>query len=644
MADPNPFVFGASSAGGMEPPNPFLSGEDHSAAANPFITGGMAAPIMHQAQPHYGAYATPPPISDASNPFASFGAPTAPVQNSLFGVNSTYYHQTIQQQQPQQQIHNTPFGQYGQPMGNDFSQQNVVSSIQSPPVPQRTPNVSQANPFAAAIDTVTLDETSAPKLPATAGLKEIFVTDGSSNQTPLADNATSGTPEVAPSLQEEIPPPPPISLIQQDIKTLPEQSADESLPPPPAQESITDDEPLPPPPVVSEDIHEISNKERFDSDLVKTLDGVQIDTEKVPAICVDDALTNDISEPSTKDITEQQSQKEQEGGFSGIFTNELLDTGETIKATVSITDLDQDKTENLKQVASTNENNISDQKASDSKRHMSDAGDDITVKANSIGASLFGGIDEPVAVCTEDTGIEYPDSVTANKVTDYNQKPESSNSSSEGATPQKPAMSTGDAIFADLPTMPEVTSTGAAIFGMSEESAKDTTGAAIFGVVAPRSVRPQLGQMSGWDDAFDKKFETAITQEIGDAFDPFGGSGGMAADAFISGNFPAAPNSTPAISRKEDAFGQAPMTDDLNNPFLLLDGQKPMDADRVEESCDGPLYDDDTSKPLQPFPRLKYDGDGWEMFIRHPPKKKLTAQRYIYYRDIFCHYWSLIIL
>ena len=187
-------------------------------------------------------------------------------------------------------------------------------------------------------------------------------------------------------------------------------------------------------------------------------------------------------------------------------------------------------------------------------------------------------------------------------------------------------MSTGDAIFADLPAMPELASTGAAIFGMSEDSGKDTTGAAIFGVEAPRSIRPQLGQMSGWDDAFDKKFDSAITQEIGDAFDPFGESGlgdGMDANAFISGNFASAQSNTAGIARREDAFGQAPMTDDLNNPFLSLDAKKT----EVDEACDGPLYDDDTTKPLEPFPRLKYDGTGWEMYIRHPPKKKLTAQR-----------------
>jgi hypothetical protein len=46
-----------------------------------------------------------------------------------------------------------------------------------------------------------------------------------------------------------------------------------------------------------------------------------------------------------------------------------------------------------------------------------------------------------------------------------------------------------------------------------------------------------------------------------------------------------------------------------------------------ESSDDGPLFDDDTSQPLETFPRLSYDGEGWEMYIRHPPKKKLTSHR-----------------
>lgn len=40
-----------------------------------------------------------------------------------------------------------------------------------------------------------------------------------------------------------------------------------------------------------------------------------------------------------------------------------------------------------------------------------------------------------------------------------------------------------------------------------------------------------------------------------------------------------------------------------------------------------PLYDEDTSQPLEEYP-ARYVGDGWEMMLRHPAKKKLTANRY----------------
>lgn len=42
---------------------------------------------------------------------------------------------------------------------------------------------------------------------------------------------------------------------------------------------------------------------------------------------------------------------------------------------------------------------------------------------------------------------------------------------------------------------------------------------------------------------------------------------------------------------------------------------------------DTPLYDDDTSYVLEEFP-AKYEGPGWDMMLRHPPKKKLTSNRF----------------
>jgi hypothetical protein len=44
------------------------------------------------------------------------------------------------------------------------------------------------------------------------------------------------------------------------------------------------------------------------------------------------------------------------------------------------------------------------------------------------------------------------------------------------------------------------------------------------------------------------------------------------------------------------------------------------------ESPQTPLFDEDTSEPLEEFPK-KYTGDGWEMLLRFPNKKKLTANR-----------------
>ena len=638
MANPNPFLFGAPPAGGAEPPNPFLSGGAPPPMANPFgaapqanpfgmAPGGMMQPAMQQAH-QYGAFASPQPPVDASNPFASFGAPAPAAQpqhpGALFGAPPANQTQPTPQQPPHQQ-HYGQFGQYSQVTADSFSQPNVTPSVQPAPTQPLSNDVSQANPFAASLDTGPSQPT-LPNAPLEKKESKADVLFGTNTSSPAADIAVPkeevsvkansfgaalfGGSDIVPNGQEEMPPPPPVNLMQEETK--PVQQAEEVLPPPPVQESLIDDGPLPPPPATAEVPGETPDKIEVSAEL-KNLESVHIDSQKMPEISVDNSLAND-----SQNLVDDQANKGEGSGFGGIFTNDLLDTGDTMKAAVSVSDLSPENTEESKSA-------VEEAKATEiveaAKEGTVNASEDVTVKANSIGASLFGGTDEPVAVSAEE-----PESAPSNRIDDFNHKATSSSSSSEANTPQKPPMSTGDAIFADLPAMPEVASTGAAIFGMSEDSGKDTTGAAIFGVEAPRSIRPQLGQMSGWDDAFDKKFDSAITQEIGDAFDPFGNSGlggGMGADDFISGNFPTAPSNTPGIARREDAFGQAPMTDDLNNPFLSLDAKNP----EVDEACDGPLFDDDTTKPLQPFPRLKYDGTGWEMYIRHPPKKKLTAQR-----------------
>ncbi|OZC12176.1 hypothetical protein X798_00697 [Onchocerca flexuosa] len=54
------------------------------------------------------------------------------------------------------------------------------------------------------------------------------------------------------------------------------------------------------------------------------------------------------------------------------------------------------------------------------------------------------------------------------------------------------------------------------------------------------------------------------------------------------------------------------------------------DEFRVEDdaiSTPSPLYDEDDSQPLTDFP-AKFTGDGWEMMIRYPIKKKIMSDRY----------------
>jgi len=45
------------------------------------------------------------------------------------------------------------------------------------------------------------------------------------------------------------------------------------------------------------------------------------------------------------------------------------------------------------------------------------------------------------------------------------------------------------------------------------------------------------------------------------------------------------------------------------------------------ESPQTPLFDEDDTSPLEDF-SPKYEGDGWEMYVRHPAKKKLTGNRF----------------
>lgn len=69
---------------------------------------------------------------------------------------------------------------------------------------------------------------------------------------------------------------------------------------------------------------------------------------------------------------------------------------------------------------------------------------------------------------------------------------------------------------------------------------------------------------------------------------------------------------------------------DQVKPSLPLELSEPkLEKTSSQESPPTPLYDEDVSQPLEPFPRSTITGaDGWEMQLRQPNKKKITGQRF----------------
>lgn len=64
-------------------------------------------------------------------------------------------------------------------------------------------------------------------------------------------------------------------------------------------------------------------------------------------------------------------------------------------------------------------------------------------------------------------------------------------------------------------------------------------------------------------------------------------------------------------------------------PLSEADGRAPLQrSDSQPETPPTPLFDEDTSQPLEEFPRINYEGPGWEVQLRQPNKKKITGQRY----------------
>lgn len=75
------------------------------------------------------------------------------------------------------------------------------------------------------------------------------------------------------------------------------------------------------------------------------------------------------------------------------------------------------------------------------------------------------------------------------------------------------------------------------------------------------------------------------------------------------------------------ALRDEPAADEAGGPAPPALGDAAALQRESAESPSTPLFDEDTSQPLEEF-RPKFEGEGWEMMLRHPNKKKITGNRY----------------
>ncbi|KAF0292661.1 Protein stoned-B [Amphibalanus amphitrite] len=94
-----------------------------------------------------------------------------------------------------------------------------------------------------------------------------------------------------------------------------------------------------------------------------------------------------------------------------------------------------------------------------------------------------------------------------------------------------------------------------------------------------------------------------------------------------------APPPKPAVA----AFQDAPADTLGSNPFAVPATDLSLDlpqakVERPEPESgsppETPLFDEDTSQPLEPFPRTTWDKAEFDMYLRQPNKKKITGQRF----------------
>ncbi|XP_050527345.1 LOW QUALITY PROTEIN: protein stoned-B-like [Daktulosphaira vitifoliae] len=81
------------------------------------------------------------------------------------------------------------------------------------------------------------------------------------------------------------------------------------------------------------------------------------------------------------------------------------------------------------------------------------------------------------------------------------------------------------------------------------------------------------------------------------------------------------------LSSRFNPFDQAPSESNFKGQDIFTMQPISQRTDS-QETPPSPLFDEDVSQPLEEFPRVNYNGDGWEMELRQPNKKKITAHRF----------------
>ena len=596
MSAPNPFLFGGGQPAASEMANPFMDASQGMAEVNPFMAqqnmmgqGGYGGGYNQFGQPSMGG-------GDPANPFGDYSSMGYQQPNMMYN--------NFQAQNPYAD-------QYGQMAHMNTNTNSVPSNVSQPSAaaanvgaalfgvgpetPSSVPSITsppECNPFLSGpVDTPS--SVTSVQHPVSASVPE------SGNQTPAAINPFADTiaqedqsfaqPETESKVLLENNVEPEVLITERPTTLVNEMVGGLEVSTTDMLEKL---DIAKTPVIVQQEIAKAESDSDSDSDTEEAED-----LEKKP---VEDSTVEDIKpEMVTPNIqidepSEPVAEEKQQTGFGGVFSNKpdgLGEPSETMQSATSHVDLNMDDATEGKEQS---EEDKAADVVSNSSRSTPELEEDVTAEAPKEESSGF---------LTGGTAAGLFDDAPTGPV----------------------SMSTGDAIFSDLPSVPNIKSTGAAIFGISDESAAGSTGAALFDITAPEMGKPCHGEMSGWDENFDKKFEKAEMQALTGPITAFGAGSTNSAAAFGYG----APPSFGDDPSFGDSFGMLPVTADMNNPFLAETGMPgPGKKSGDGEGPETPLFDDDVSKPLENFPRLDFEGVGWDMYIRHPPKKKITSQRF----------------